>query len=56
MANAKAAELDALHGPYPKKILASAIPIILTGLFQRLYNTADMLVVGRFAEHAETTE
>ena len=31
------------------KILFYAIPIMLTGLLQLLYNTADQIVVGQFS-------
>ncbi len=36
-------------GPFLKKILTFAMPLILTGLLQMIYNTADVIVVGRFA-------
>lgn len=36
-------------GPIFKGFLLYTIPIILTGLLQQLYNTADIIVVGRFA-------
>ena len=36
-------------GPWLKKILVFSLPLILTGLLQMLYNTADIVVVGRFA-------
>lgn len=37
------------NGPIFKGFLLYTIPIILTGLLQQLYNTADIIVVGRFA-------
>ena len=33
---------------YFKKILFFAIPLMLTGVLQTLYNAADLVVVGRF--------
>lgn len=36
-------------GPIFKGFLLYTIPIILTGLLQQLYNTADIIVVGRWA-------
>ncbi len=37
------------EGPLFVKIIAYVIPIILTGVLQLLYNTADQIVVGRFS-------
>lgn len=42
-------ELDMTTGPFLKKIFIFAIPMILTGLLQLLYNTADVVVIGQFA-------
>lgn len=39
-------------GPFLKKILIFSLPLMLTGLLQMLYNTADIVVVGRFAGSA----
>lgn len=36
------------RGPFFKKILIFSIPLILTGLLQLAYNTADVIVVGKF--------
>lgn len=36
-------------GPWLKKILIFSMPLMLTGLLQMVYNTADIVVVGRFA-------
>lgn len=41
--------LDMTCGPFLKKIFIFAVPLILTGLLQLAYNTADVVVVGRFA-------
>lgn len=35
--------------PFLKKIFIFSIPLVLTGLLQLAYNTADVVVVGRFA-------
>ena len=41
--------LDMTKGPFLKKILIFALPLMLTGLPQLAYNSADVIVVGRFA-------
>lgn len=38
-----------LHGPVLKPLLRFSIPVVLTGWLQMLFNSADSLVVGRFA-------
>lgn len=43
-------EVDMLGGPVLKNVILFSVPIILTGMLQLLYNAADMIVVGRFAE------
>lgn len=43
------ASLNMTKGPWLKKILIFSLPLMLTGLLQMLYNTADIVVVGRFA-------
>lgn len=40
---------DMTNGPFTKKIIRFAVPLILTGLLQLFYNTADTAIVGRFA-------
>lgn len=39
-------------GPFFKKILIFAFPLMLTGVLQLVYNAADIMVVGRFAGSA----
>ncbi len=39
---------DMTHGPLLGKLILFAIPIILTGMLQLLYNAADMVIVGRY--------
>lgn len=41
--------IDMTTGPFTKKLFAFAIPVVLMGILQLLYNTADTVVVGRFA-------
>ncbi len=41
--------LDMTKGPFLKKILIFSLPLMFTGLLQMVYNTADIVVVGRFA-------
>lgn len=42
-------EMDMTTGRLPKKILTYALPFIATGTLQLLFNTADVIVVGRYA-------
>lgn len=42
-------EVDMLSGPLVKPILMFAIPLMLTGILQLLFNAADIIVVGQFA-------
>ena len=41
-------KLDMTNGPFIKKLILFAVPLILTGLLQSFYNAADLAVVGRF--------
>lgn len=45
----KAYEMDMCNGPLVSKILMFALPLILSGILQLLFNAADMVVAGRFA-------
>lgn len=45
----KSYEMDMCSGPLLGKIVAFAIPLILSGILQLLFNAADIIVVGRFA-------
>ena len=40
--------IDMTEGPFLRKIIKFAVPLILTGLLQSLYNAADLIVVGKF--------
>lgn len=42
-------EVDLTEGPLLRKILAFALPVMLSGILQSLYNAADIIVVGQFA-------
>ena len=43
-------EIDMTQGSLLPKILAFSGPLILTGILQLLYNAADVIVVGQYAE------
>lgn len=45
----KSNKIDMTTGKILPKLLAFAIPLMLTGILQLLYNAADIIVVGRFA-------
>ena len=40
--------VDMTEGPFLKKMIVFAIPIIISGLLQCFYNAADLVVVGQF--------
>lgn len=44
-------EMDMCNGPLLGKILSYAMPLMLSGILQLLFNAADVIVVGRFAGH-----
>lgn len=39
---------DFLHGNILKSLILFSIPIFISNLFQQLYNTVDIMVVGNF--------
>ncbi len=41
-------EIDMCRGPMLKNIVRFAIPLVLLGVMQLLYSTADLVVVGQF--------
>ena len=43
-----AREIDMLHGTLWNKIIVFAIPLVLTGIFEQLFNAADTLILGRY--------
>ena len=44
----RAFEIDMLNGPVMPKLLAFAVPLILSSVLQLTFNAADVIVVGRF--------
>ena len=48
------ARMNMTEGPIFKNILKFALPVLGTGVLQFLYNSADTVIVGRFAEDGET--
>ncbi len=46
----KAFRQDILHGPVTENLILLMYPILICGLFQQLYQMADAVVVGRFAQ------
>ncbi len=42
-------EMDMTTGPLMGKLVAYAVPVVITGILQLLFNAADVIVVGRFA-------
>ena len=47
---AKSYEMDMCNGPILGKVLTYSIPLMLSGVLQLLFNAADVIVVGRFAD------
>ncbi len=45
----KTYEIDMCNGPIFSKIVLFAIPLMISGVLQLLFNAADIIVVGRFA-------
>ena len=41
-------EIDMVHGPLLGKVLLFALPLMVSGVLQLLFNAADIVVVGRF--------
>lgn len=44
----KNASVDLLGGPILRSLLIFALPTLVSNIFQQLYNTADVMIVGRF--------
>ena len=44
----KKTSINLLDGPILRSIIAFAIPILISNIFQQLYNTADIMIVGRY--------
>lgn len=47
--SARSYEMDMCSGPIFTKLVVFAVPVILSGVLQLLFNAADIVVVGRFA-------
>ena len=50
MSASRSHEVQMTSGPLFKNVLAFTVPLILSGVLQLLYNSADIIVVGRFAD------
>lgn len=48
MKHASAKKVDMLHGPLFMKILVFALPLAASSVLQQLFNSVDVMVVGRF--------
>ena len=44
----KNSSVDLLRGPILRSLLIFVLPILVSNIFQQLYNTADVMIVGRF--------
>ena len=47
----KAYEMDMCSGPLFSKLVMFAVPLMLSGILQLLFNAADIVVVGNYAGH-----
>ena len=50
---AKHYEMDMTSGSLLPKILTFAIPLMLSGILQLLFNAADIVIAGRFSASAD---
>jgi Na+-driven multidrug efflux pump len=41
-------KIDMTHGPLASSLFYFALPIVITGILQQLFNTADVAVIGTF--------
>ena len=48
--NNKKYEMDMIHGSLFPKILIFALPLMLSGILQLLFNAADLIVIGQFSD------
>ena len=53
MARRRSYEMDLTSGNLWSQIIAYSLPLMLTSFLQLMYNAADNIVVGRFAEDGE---
>ncbi len=47
----QAYQIDMCHGPLLSQIIRFVIPLIISGVLQMLFHSADLIVVGRLASH-----
>ena len=47
----KSYQMDMCHGPLFRKIILFTLPLLATNILQLLFNAADMVVLGQFANH-----
>ena len=47
----KSHQMDMCHGPLFRKIILFTLPLLATNILQLLFNAADMVVLGQFANH-----
>ena len=55
MSTQEASALEMSSGPLTRRLLRFALPVMFTGILQLLYNAADIVVVGQFAETADVS-
>lgn len=44
----KQSNIDLIHGPIFQSLLIFAMPLLMSNIFQQLYNTADTMIVGNY--------
>jgi len=54
--NRKSHEIDMCTDPLFPKLLRFSVPLMLSGILQLLFNAADMVVIGRFADSERMAE
>ncbi len=45
----KKRDIDLINGPFMKKLLIFALPVMASGILQLLYTTADLIIVGKLS-------
>ena len=41
-------DVDLIHGPIFQSLMIFALPLLVSNIFQQLYNTVDTMVVGNY--------
>ena len=49
MSNSKKYEIDMCNGTIMDKLITFAVPLMLSGILQLMFNAVDIVVVGRFS-------